>query len=678
MYNRDLRRTLIAGLLAVFGLCHLTRAADLPTAAPPTAAPPTAAPTPPATVSAPAAAASQARPADALPPIAPPLSTAQVVQFLDQSIDWYRTLGVQQQVATEPSDLLFLYDDRQTAARVIAIAFDIARADADILGKEGTTQTSSTDPQVSSQALMQLQKKLEAQSESIESELDAQRRDIPPASGKTKAEVQAKINELKGELDLVNTKKGIVNTMAGFASGSDGSSAGALKAQIDAMAVAIPAANNSPASVTAASPAAAASPASGASSLLGAATASATVARFGLWDLAADASRLSEKMSKLTSIDRSTAALQATLAQIRAPLIDQMKTLSSRGDALAAQADSADSATLNGLHDQLDALTGQFKVASSLLIPLSREGILLGQYRRNLSNWRAAVQAQFHESLKALGIRLAVVLVVLGVLFGAAELWRRTVLRYIQDTRRRYQLLLLRRIALWSLVVIVIGIAFASELGSIVTFAGLITAGIAVAMQSVLVSIVGYFFLIGKYGIRVGDRVQIGEVAGEVIDLGLVRMYLMELGAKGTTGPTGRVVAFANSVVFQVSSGLFKQIPGVNFSWREVTLTLPAGINTASAKEKLLAAATEALKDYREEIQRQTREIERTTLSSTAAYAEPQVQLHFSATGVEAHVRYPVHMQHAAEIDERVTEALANVISSMTAAPGGGDPAHAG
>ena len=80
----------------------------------------------------------------------------------------------------------------------------------------------------------------------------------------------------------------------------------------------------------------------------------------------------------------------------------------------------------------------------------------------------------------------------------------------MQEPRRRYQLLLVRRIVLWALVVAIVGFTFATELGSLATFAGLITAGLAVAMQSVLVSIVGYFFLIGKYGIRVGDRVQIG------------------------------------------------------------------------------------------------------------------------------------------------------------------------
>src|ERR1700734_2503953 len=155
----------------------------------------------------------------------------------------------------------------------------------------------------------------------------------------------------------------------------------------------------------------------------------------------------------------------------------------------------------------------------------------------------------------------------LGAVFALAELWHRGVLKYVQDSRRRYQLLLLRKIALWTLVVLIVGFTFASELSSIVTFAGLITAGLAVAMQSVLVSIVGYFFLIGKYGIRVGDRVQIGEVSGEVIELGMVRMYLMEFAGQGSASPTGRVAAFPNSVVFQVSAGLFKQIPGVNFSW---------------------------------------------------------------------------------------------------------------
>jgi small-conductance mechanosensitive channel len=253
------------------------------------------------------------------------------------------------------------------------------------------------------------------------------------------------------------------------------------------------------------------------------------------------------------------------------------------------------------------------------------------------------------------------------MVFAAAEIWRRAVMRYIQDSRRRYQFLLLRRIALWAVVVVIVGFAFASELGSVVTFAGLITAGLAVAMQSVLVSIVGYFFLIGKYGIRVGDRVQIGDVTGEVIELGLVRLYLMELGGHGLLGPTGRVVAFANSIVFQVSSGLFKQIHGVNFVWREIVVALPGGIDYSAAKERITAAVTAALKDYRDEFLRQSREIQRASALNSGGDAQPRVQLGFSVSGVEAHVRYPVHLENAGEIDERVSREVMRAINELQA-----------
>jgi small-conductance mechanosensitive channel len=172
------------------------------------------------------------------------------------------------------------------------------------------------------------------------------------------------------------------------------------------------------------------------------------------------------------------------------------------------------------------------------------------------------------------------------------------------------------------------------------------------------VSIVGYFFLIGKFGIRVGDRVQIGGVTGEVVDVGLVRFHLMELGGGGADGPTGRVVAFSNSIVFQVAAGLFKQIHGINFAWHEITLTLASQESTAEVKERLLAAAQAALEDYRTEIDRQNQEIARTIVSTPVANLEPKVLMRFSATGVEAVIRYPVDLKNAADIDERVWHEL--------------------
>jgi small-conductance mechanosensitive channel len=292
--------------------------------------------------------------------------------------------------------------------------------------------------------------------------------------------------------------------------------------------------------------------------------------------------------------------------------------------------------------------------------------VLLKQYRHNLGNWREATDRQYREALQALGIRLAIFAGLLAVVFILAELFRRAVFRYVHEPRRRSRFLLLRKIVFWLLIIAIAASTFATELGSLATFAGLITAGLAVAMQSVLVSVVGYFFLIGKYGIRVGDRVQIGSVTGEVIELGLVRLHLMEL--SDSLSPTGRVVAFANSIIFQASGGLFKQIPGINLAWHEITLSLPAGSDYAALKDKLIAAVAGVLVDYRDDIVRQTQELQRTASGSAAGDPKPQVQLHFSASGVEALVRYPVQLQHAAEIDERVSRELLNVISAQAAA----------
>jgi small-conductance mechanosensitive channel len=623
------------------------------------------------------AAPSKAVPTAVAPPVATPPSASaapmtgpQVIQLLDQTVGWYRTLGIQQQAANEPSDLLILYDNRQTASHVIGLAFDIARANAEILAKQPAPKDGG-DAAASSQTLSQLQAKFAAQAVSIQTEMESDQRQLERAKSKQKADLQAKISELQAELQLVNARKSLLNTLSTFTTQNDtgGISVGALKSQIEAMAMTMP----SSASATAATPGTTASnttssnstPAPAASTQIGATKSAA--ARFGIWDLIADVVRLSEKMATIDDVDKRTEVLQTTFAQIRAPLITQLKALSAQGDALATQADSADSATLKQVGDQLDALSAGFKQTSALLIPLSKEGVLLNQYRRNLANWHDAIKTQYHTALKTLGVRLAVLAVLLALVFAAAELWRRAVMRYIQDARRRYQFLLLRRIALWSLVVVIVGFAFASEIGSIVTFAGLITAGLAVAMQSVLVSIVGYFFLIGKYGIRIGDRVQIGDVTGEVIELGLVRLYLMELGGKGLLGPTGRVVAFANSIVFQVSSGLFKQLHGVNFIWREIVVNLPAGIDYTVAKEKLMTAVTNAIKDYSDEIVRQTKEIQRATASDSGGDAQARVQLSFSAAGVEAHIRYPVHLQNAAEIDERVSREVLNVITGLGA-----------
>src|SRR5260370_20009584 len=88
------------------------------------------------------------------------LTGEQVVQILDETVDWYRTLGTQQQNATQPSDLLILFANRQTADKLVGLAFEIARANAELLSSEADSQQGAADAS-SAQSLTQQQSQLD-------------------------------------------------------------------------------------------------------------------------------------------------------------------------------------------------------------------------------------------------------------------------------------------------------------------------------------------------------------------------------------------------------------------------------------------------------------------------------------------------------------------------------------
>ena len=100
------------------------------------------------------------------------MTSDQVIRILDETVDWYRMLGVQQQSATQPSDLLILYANRQTAERVVAVAFEIARANTELLSSQAEVQedASAADP-ASPQTLLQSQRELDNRQQAIKGEI---------------------------------------------------------------------------------------------------------------------------------------------------------------------------------------------------------------------------------------------------------------------------------------------------------------------------------------------------------------------------------------------------------------------------------------------------------------------------------------------------------------------------
>lgn len=579
------------------------------------------------------------------------LSPAQLIDFLNQTIDWYHKVTIQQETATEPDEQLTLYDNRQIAKQVVQLAFEFARAQAETI--EQATPKKAVSPAgglAQYQTLAQMQAKLDKDYQDTETELEGDQKQLATAVGANRKKLSATISELQGEIALIQARRDAVESMAQFVSSSAAGSTGAagLRAQIDALAASVPNVTESVAPASKSQPPAAPVTISNSADLSG------------IWDLAADLFRLSSKRGTINSLIEQTGALSASSAKLRGPFVAQLRALSTRGDQLSAQADTANKAMLDQERQQLDSLAAQFRHIAKAVIPLSKQSVLLNLYQNNLTNWHEILDARYKSDLRNLGMRLGLLAIIFGILFGLAELWRRAVIRYVQEPRRRHQFLLIRKFSLWFVVALILAITLAGKLGSIATFAGLLTAGVALALQNVIVAMVGYFFLIGKYGIKIGDRVQVAGTTGEVVDVGLVRFHLMELDSAGT--PTGRVVAFSNSVVFQPASGLFKQIPGTSFAWHEVTATVPRQADFTAVRKRLLEAAESVLKDYLEDIERQYRQMEKTGMLVSEKALRPKVAVRLSSSSVEVTIRYPVDLQHSADIDARMSRELVTTL----------------
>src|ERR1044071_4083057 len=579
-----------------------------------------------------------------------------IISFLNHTIVWARQLTAEQQLVNEPSDALFLNDSRQLANQVVRLAFDYARARAQTLANGGAAGGSSQSQRAPTQyqRLIDSANKADQQVKSLQKELDGFHQQLLTATGRKRTTLQAVISETEGELELFQTRRDTLRNMLQFAATttSSGVGSGNLPSQVEELARTGPGASASGKEVAETNPAVGNS-----ASPTAVASRERKEAPTGILSLATDLFSLRRKIRALDDNLRQTDALAQSAGNLRAPLVRKVRELTQKGDDVAGQPDSQDPKVLAQQRKDLDSLTTQFKQVSASLLPLGKQAILLDVYKRGTTNWRNAVESQYQAELKGLLLRLGALGLILGVVLGVSELWRRATFRYITDTRRRYQFLLIRRIVLWSLIAIIVATAFASELGAITTFAGLMTAGIAVALQNVILSIAGYFFLIGKYGVRVGDRVNINGVTGDVVDIGLVRLQLMEITSGPAPLPTGRDVAFSNAVVFQAGSGMFKQIPGTNFLWHEITLTLDPKTNYRQVEQHMMEAVNKVFAEYRDKMELQRRNVER-SLNSTIAAFTPESRLHLTQTSLEVVIRYPVELTNAGEIDNRVTRAI--------------------
>jgi len=202
------------------------------------------------------------------------------------------------------------------------------------------------------------------------------------------------------------------------------------------------------------------------------------------------------------------------------------------------------------------------------------------------------------------------------------------------------------------------------------TVLGLTTAGLTIAMQDFILAFFGWFILMGKNGMRLGDWVEIDGVGGEVTEIGLMSTTLLETGDLADRGhPTGRRITFLNS--FAIRGKYFNFSTAGQWMWDEIAVTLPLSDDTEAMVERIHKAAQEETKEdariAENEWKRGTRDDGLSRFN-----ADPKVNLRPTGTGVEILVRYVTRASERFGVRNRLYQRVIDLLhKEMNAAPAG-------
>jgi len=584
-----------------------------------------------------------------LPPVQ--LEGDATLHHLNRVISWYRHCTSIQPIGL-PSDAIYQDNTQDFAAQVVRLAFQSAKAEAAMIAAQqkasGSNQGSGETTQ--QQALARMQAKTSSQIAQLQSQIETLDGQIAKATADRRVKLLSERDALQGELELQKAFLDANEKMSAFVE-TNVEAVGGFAGGINELARSIPEVLASTANPQKTVP----TPT----------PAKASLANSG--GLISQAMMLYDYMSAAHQIDRliqETSLTRDVADQLRTPLRVALRETIKQSEMLANQSPASDPQELQAERQGFQALTERFKQLSAALLPLSQEIIVLNDSKTNLVEWGKSINRESKYVLRSVLVRVCGIALALLVVLVLSEIWRRITFRYVSDPRRRRQFLVLRRVVIGFLIAIVLTMGFISEFSSLATFAGFITAGIAVGLQAVLLSVAAYFFIIGRYGIRVGDRITVAGITGDVVDIGLIRLYLMELAGTGLDFyPTGRIVVFSNAVLFQTGTPLFKQIPGTEYAWHEVVVMIAPDGNHKAAQEKLVGAVNSVYSQYQEEIERQHATVERRVDIQIEA-PRPEARLQFADAGLELLVRYPVEIRKAPDIDEEMTRKVLDLVES--------------
>ncbi|GAC1641916.1 MAG: hypothetical protein NVS9B14_23560 [Candidatus Acidiferrum sp.] len=276
------------------------------------------------------------------------------------------------------------------------------------------------------------------------------------------------------------------------------------------------------------------------------------------------------------------------------------------------------------------------------------------------AQWMTLVSARQGQVLRRMLYSVAIILAILLVAIFF-DTWLEKLLGSLKLDRRQVQTLrAVTRVTLQIVAVLLVLLVILGPPNQIGTFIGLATAGLTVALKDFIVGFLGWFVLMGKNGIRLGDWVEINGVSGEVVETGMFHTVLLETGNWTDSGhPTGRRVTFTNS--FAIEGHYFNFSTSGQWLWDELQVTIPEGRDPLPLVDAIQKKVLEATKDSAEQAEKEWQRAAGSR-QMTSISAAPAINMRPAPAGIEVQVRYVTRANERYQLRTKLYQALVELL----------------
>jgi len=261
---------------------------------------------------------------------------------------------------------------------------------------------------------------------------------------------------------------------------------------------------------------------------------------------------------------------------------------------------------------------------------------------------------QFISSAANVGLETAyrivwTIIAIVGI-WAARRIVLFVVFRRVEDARRRYGWRKVSGYLGATIGAVALALIWLQGIGSLATFAGLFAAGIAIALRDIIVNLAGWLYIVARRPLVVGDRIQVGDFCGDVIDIRLFAFTILEIrNWVDADQSTGRVVHVPNGQTLMQPLANYNQ--GFSHIWNEIPVLLTFESNWKKAKELLEQIAREHAENLSSDAEQKLREASKRFMIYYTKLT-PAVYTKVSQSGVLLTIRYLTQPQQ-----RRTTEA---------------------